>query len=983
MLFPKFNKRKISNDNQKLSSTEQEIFSLGNEILSVAKKNPDPKSLKDKLSEWAMQDPSFKVQLFRFIDTYPTLQHDPNLVYQVLMEYLSQPDVNIPKGFGAILKAGKMAKGFVNKQLHENIEAMANRFIAGVDANDALPHLHKRWQQGIAVSADLLGEFCVSSDEAKIYNERYMDLLVNLSDKMKQWQSQQILENDHLGEISRTNISIKLSSLVDKYTPLNVSASVDRCFKQLKPLLEQAAKRNILVNFDVEQSSIKDLNMEVFKRCCQEIDFPAGLAMQAYLESGVDDAKKIIEWSKANNRQIVVRLVKGAYWDYEVIHAQENGWQVPVWTRKSDSDICFEKMAELFINETPTSKNQGGVKLALGSHNLRSIAAVMNMLKKANLPKSAIEMQFLYGMGHGLKMAIKEQGYRVREYVPIGEMIPGMAYLVRRLLENTSNESWLLQGMNTNSDAKKLLASPKQNQQQDFSQKKNFQVSQDGKGHPELANGKSFQNEPFRDFSQKYQWQTFYQELKKTKLEQTPKEIDELQASEAIEKASESFIEWRQKSVLERSKILLATAEKMRQQRDALSAIIIKEASKPWQEADADVCEAIDFLEYYARKAMELLTTKRISQFLGEIHTQRQQGRGVTAVISPWNFPLAICTGLTSAPLVAGNSVVVKPAEQTPIIAKKMCQLFWESGVPKDVLHFLPSKGTSIGKYLVQHPKVVNIAFTGSKKVGLNIWEEAGKLREKQSQLKRVICEMGGKNAIIVDSSADLDEAVLQSRYSAFGFSGQKCSACSRLIVVKDVYETFVRRFVASSQSLLVGDAKLPDVDMAQVIDKKAAEKIRHYINLGKSSAETLLADEKPYQDIENKSLFGPHIFAVDKEDHPLLHEEVFGPVVAIYKVEDFENALRVANQIEYALTGAVFSRTPSHIEMAQAQFQVGNLYINRGCTGALVARHPFGGFKMSGGGSKAGGSDYLFNFTDPISCAENSTRRGFSPETV
>ena len=260
---------------------------------------------------------------------------------------------------------------------------------------------------------------------------------------MNNWDTKPVLENDHLGPIPRTNISIKISSLFANTDPIANEASIDGLFEALRPLLEEAGQNGTLINFDMEQFEYKDLTLELFMRCCDEIDFPAGLAMQAYLRSGDDDARRIIEWSKRTGRQVTVRLVKGAYWDYETIHAEEMGWPVPVWSRKVDTDACFERMAAQFIKSTPKEKGEGGVKLALGSHNIRSIATALALLEKRGLPTAALELQMLRGMADELKSAVLAEGLRLREYVPVGEMIPGMAYLVRRLLENTSNESWL------------------------------------------------------------------------------------------------------------------------------------------------------------------------------------------------------------------------------------------------------------------------------------------------------------------------------------------------------------------------------------------------------------------------------------------------------------------------------------------------------------------------------------------------------------
>ena len=410
-----------------------------------------------------------------------------------------------------------------------------------------------------------------------------------------------------------------------------------------------------------------------------------------------------------------------------------------------------------------------------------------------------------------------------------------------------------------------------------------------------------------------------------------------------------------------------------------------------WREADADVCEAIDFCEYYARLAVPMFEPQRLGRFIGELDEIWYQPRGVAVVISPWNFPLAICIGMTSAALVTGNTVVVKPAEQTPGIAKLMIDILYEAGCPREALHFIPAPGETVGAALVRDPRVGLIAFTGSRAVGLDIVQAAGITHELQTGVKKVVCEMGGKNAVIIDESADLDEAVLGVRYSAFGFQGQKCSACSRVIALASCHDQFVERLVEATRSLVIGDQCLPGSDVGPVIDEDARNKINHYIERGKAQSTLALGMEVPAgldatvrangASACELSYVGPHIFTDVQPAHDIARDEIFGPVLAVLKADSFEHALEIANDNPYKLTGGVFSRKPAHLNMARERFRVGNLYLNRGCTGALVGRQPFGGFGMSGIGSKAGGPDYLLQFVEPRACCENTMRRGFAPE--
>ncbi len=422
-----------------------------------------------------------------------------------------------------------------------------------------------------------------------------------------------------------------------------------------------------------------------------------------------------------------------------------------------------------------------------------------------------------------------------------------------------------------------------------------------------------------------------------------------------------------------------------------LAALQVFEVGKAWSEADADVCEAIDFLEYYGREMLRVGQPRPMGHVPGELSHLLYEPRGVCVVIAPWNFPLAISMGMTSAAIVAGNTVVYKPASQSPVVGSMIYDLFSEVSLPPGVLNFLPGSGSEIGDLLVSHPEVAAIAFTGSRETGLHLIELAAKTSRHAQWIKHVIAEMGGKNAIIVDADADLDEAVVHILQSAFGYQGQKCSACSRVIVLEENFDRLVQRLKAAAESIDLGPVEDPKNFMGAVIEPAARQKVLDYIAIGKEEGTALIQrDYAPDVSVARHSTLVTHsscfvpltIFTDIRPEHRLAQEEIFGPVLAIMKVKDFEEALAVANSTPYALTGAVFSRSPENIARARSEFRVGNLYLNRGCTGALVHRHPFGGFKMSGVGSKAGGPDYLLQFMVPRNIVENTLRRGFAPSS-
>jgi predicted delta-1-pyrroline-5-carboxylate dehydrogenase group 2 len=456
-------------------------------------------------------------------------------------------------------------------------------------------------------------------------------------------------------------------------------------------------------------------------------------------------------------------------------------------------------------------------------------------------------------------------------------------------------------------------------------------------------------------------------------------------ASKAIEAACKAFPTWRDIDFHKRVEFLFRAAEKMRQRRFELAALIILEIGKNWREADADVTEAIDFLEYYGREMLRLGEPIGLGNIPDEKNEYSYQPRGVGVVISPWNFPLAIPTGMVSAAIVAGNAVILKPASQSPVIAAWLVNILSDAGIPGGVINYLPGSGEQVGEFLVKSPLIQFIAFTGSKEVGLKINRLAGDTLEGQVErseipsigkaVKKVVMEMGGKNAIIIDSDVDLDSAILGTIQSAFGYQGQKCSACSRAIVLEDIYDIFLEKLVDKAKNIRIGPAEELDNFMGPLISEEALRKVERYVEIGKNEGRLVLGGKTEVPSSEGwvgGYFFSPTIFVDVPPEARIAQEEIFGPVLSVIKVKDLSEAIAVANGTQYALTGGIYSRSRANVERAKREFRVGNLYINRKITGAIVSRQPFGGFKMSGVGSKAGGPDYLVQFMVPRTVTEN-----------
>jgi RHH-type proline utilization regulon transcriptional repressor/proline dehydrogenase/delta 1-pyrroline-5-carboxylate dehydrogenase len=597
-----------------------------------------------------------------------------------------------------------------------------------------------------------------------------------------------------------------------------------------------------------------------------------------------------------------------------------------------------------------------------------------------------------------LARAHTARGERVRIYMPFGELLPGMAYLVRRLLENTSNESFLRRGFAEHESVAALLAPPEA-------------VA----ASPQRVPDPGFANEPHTDFARPGARVRFGAGLlgvrarlgadlplviggERMDTAERVVSVNPSRASEvvgrvaaagpaeidrAVGAALRAFPGWRDAGVDARAETLGRVAALLRERRAELAAWIVYEAGKPWAEADGDVTEAIDFVEYYRGQALELQRPQTLGHRRGEVNHYTREGRGVVGVIAPWNFPLAILTGMTSAALATGNTVVMKPAEQTPVIAARLMEIFEAAGLPPGVVNYLPGRGEVAGDRLVRHPDVGLIAFTGSQEVGSRIYATAAATPGRRL-LKRVIAEMGGKNAIIVDDDADLDEAVQGILSSAFGYAGQKCSACSRVIGVGRVYPRLVERLADAARTLPLGPADAPGTIVGPVIDEASRERILGYVDLGKRLARpVLLRDVDPDLATLGGYYVAPAIFADVPLTCALAREEIFGPVLSCMAAESFEQALEIATDLDYALTGGVFSRSPVRVAEARRAFRVGNLYINRATTGAHVGRQPFGGRQLSGLGYQAGGPDYLLQFVETRVVSENTLRRGFASDEL
>jgi len=977
-----------------------------------------------------MQDEWLKVQAFRFIDVLPMMHDDVELARH-LKEYFA-PSVrgngHGGTGDGAL---GELESVTATQRLirlmtrmmdfrrldswraklfafaaRKSSAIMAGSFIAGQNMGEAERSIQRLRRRKMAFTIDVLGEAAVSRAEGEAYHQVYMDLVDELPKRAERWSPVAATDEADGEAIPRVNISVKLTSLYPGFDPIAPGPVKAQAKELLRPMVRRAMEGGAHIHIDMEHYAIKDLTLEV----CEELfmedefrDYPhVGIVLQAYLKDGDKDAARAVEYAKRRGTPMWVRLVKGAYWDSETVWAAQRHWPVPVWEQKWESDACYERMTRLLLS------NYEHTRCAFASHNVRSLAHAMAVRKMLEVPGWAFETQMLYGMGDPIKHAAMQMGQRARIYTPYGDMLKGMAYLIRRLLENTANESFLRQSGEEGSEDELLenpdatgrhtpppekpvviryefeepIMDPFENAANtDFALEPNRQQMQAGLAQIRTELGREY---PLVIGGEAVTTGSWFESLNPSR----PKEVvarvaqaDEETVQRAVGAAEAAYRTWRLTPARKRAELVSQLGDRLEGRRFEFAALMALECGKTWREADADVSEAVDYCRYYAKEVVRWSEHPRRRDIEGETNEYFYTPRGVAAVISPWNFPLALLVNMTAAAVVTGNTVVMKPASSAAGVAGKLMEVIGEVGLPAGVVNYLPGPGATVGEALVKHPAVAVVAFTGSREVGNRVNEVAGQSPTSRPGLKRVIAEMGGKNAIIVDSNADLDDAIKGVIASAFSYAGQKCSSASRVIVLDGIHDRFMERLIEAARSKGVGPADEPATAIPPVIDKAARDLILKLIEAGKQEARCVLdVDTSRLVEETGGYYVGPHVFDDVPATSRIAQEEVFGPVIAVIRAKDMDEAIEVFNGTAYALTGGIFSRGPVNLERARAECECGNFYVNRPITGSRVDLQPYGGFKMSGTGSKAGGPDYLVQYCEPRTVTENTLRRGFAP---
>jgi RHH-type proline utilization regulon transcriptional repressor/proline dehydrogenase/delta 1-pyrroline-5-carboxylate dehydrogenase len=912
----------------------------------------------------AIADDRLRDALFQFIDVLPQLR-DSQMIAVHFHTYLG--GFELGGMFGRALRLAEHA--WMAPLVKLTVARMARLFMVEENAAALASTVRKIARLPAAVSLDALGEAVLSEAEADVYAARILRLLAWLE----------------ASATRQPDLSVKLSALTPRFDPIDLEGSVQRVLARLTPICEAAAQARVSLTLDMENHDSRPLVLAVFRRLAERPGVPPGLALQAYRPDAEADLRELLSLPWSAERPLRVRLVKGAYWDSEVALAAQRFWPSPVFTDKAATDASFERLTELLF------KAGERVYPMIASHNLRSLAHAIALARSLGRSHDSWEVQMLYGMADPLAAAVIGEGARLRIYLPVGDLIGGIAYLIRRLLENTASTSVLRQAYLEDTPPGRLLAAPLASPQEaaiepgfrntplaDFSQAEPRQAMRAALTQLTAEAGRDYPLHPSLQFATATRWRDSRNPAEPAHSLGRVEQAEPAHAEQAVRQAVAAFPGWRDVAVGERASLCRAAAQIMASRRLELAAWQVLEVGKAWREADADVAEAIDCWNYYADAAERLLDWRSTRDFPGEKNATRYEALGPAAVIAPWNFPLAILSGMSAAALVCGNPVIMKPATLAQINACKLHEILLQAGFPPAVAQLVPGDGASLGALLASHPDVAEIAFTGSREAGLALIEQAHRRIPEQRRVKRVVCEMGGKNAIIVDEDADLDEAVTHILASAFGYQGQKCSAASRLITVGRVHERLLERLTGALASWPLGPPADPQFRFGPLINQQALDKAQRYFDIGRAEGRLIYQGGAP----AGGYYFAPAIFADIQAHHRLAREEIFAPILAVLHAPDFETALTLANDSDYALTGGVFSRLPQHLDAAQQQFRVGNLYLNRAITGARVGIQPFGGTALSGTGIQAGSEDYLRQFVWSRVVSSNRLRHGYVPGT-
>ncbi len=872
----------------------------------------------------------------------------------------------------------------IRKAVHQAVKIMGNQFVVGRGIEDALKASQPNLKKGYLYSYDMLGEVARTQADADRYFQAYQQAIEQLHATLPPQPTQEIRH--------RPGISVKLSALYPRYVFTHREQAVPFLIAKLHQLAKQAQQAQIGLTVDAEEADRLEMSLDIFSAVLTHPDFAnwdgLGLAVQAYQKRALSLIQWLIELGRNNGKRINVRLVKGAYWDTEIKLTQIGGFKdYPVFTRKTTTDLCYLTCAQQMLAA------QDAIYPQFATHNAYSVAAILTMMNHSSTYD--FEFQSLQGMGRTLHDLLIERGILCRIYGPVGSHEDLLPYLVRRLLENGANSSFVNQIANPKTPLEKLITSP-------IAKLRSYPAIPNPKiPLPKDIFGPKRLNSAGLDLSDSQEYQKLLEGMagfeghlwQSTPLSSHPVEInrqpesirnpanhqqivgqvwaaDEADVEQALVNAVKSFPEWNRWPVHERGDLLLKAAELLEQNREELICLTAREAGKTLASGISEVREAVDFCRYYRQIALHLQTDHAMPGPTGESNTLRLSGRGPMLCVSPWNFPIAIFTGQIVAALITGNTVIAKPAEQTPLVADRIVRLFHEAGVPETVLQLLPGRGEIVGAALVKDPRIQGIVFTGSTETAKAINQT---LAHRPGPIIPLIAETGGINAMIADSSSLPEQLVNDVIVSAFDSAGQRCSALRVLFVQEEIADKIIEMLRGAMAELIVGDPIRLETDVGPVIDADAQKMLLEHAEKMSRQAKLIYKVPLPH----SGTFVAPQ--AYELPDLSLLKREVFGPILHVirYAKNDLPQVVDSINALGYGLTFGIQSRIDTTIDYLQRHIQAGNIYVNRNMIGAVVGVQPFGGSRLSGTGPKAGGPHYLSRLCTETTLTINTTAMG------
>ncbi|WP_206485260.1 bifunctional proline dehydrogenase/L-glutamate gamma-semialdehyde dehydrogenase PutA [Thalassotalea sp. G2M2-11] len=856
--------------------------------------------------------------------------------------------------FGILKKTiGRLGEPVIRRAMNIAMKIMGRQFVMGETIEDAVERAKQKETKGYVYSYDMLGEGARTMADAERYFKAYEDAIKVIG-----------VAANNKGPRKSPGISVKLSAIYPRYEAFHRDAVLEYIPAKLKQLCLLAKEYDIGLTVDAEESERLDISLDIIEKVFADDDLGDwagfGLAVQAYQKRAI----WVIDWLKELTdrvgRKMMVRLVKGAYWDTEIKNTQSDGLEsFPVFTRKSSTDVSYHACANKLLAYRDTIYPQ------FATHNAYTAATIVEL---AGDDKEGFEFQCLHGMGDTLyDQVVEEESIQCRIYAPVGEHEDLLAYLVRRLLENGANSSFVNAIVDDSQPVESLLEDPVEKTQR-LKTKYNVQITKPSELYgDERKNSKGLDLTDINALENlKLNCDKWFSELTVERPEDADSECDiinpantsevigyqalhnEQDMAQMLTNAENAYQDWSTQPVTERAELLRRTADILERHMDELIAICIKEAGKVAQDGIDEVREAVDFCRYYAARAEELFEDDRIKP------------RGVTVCISPWNFPLAIFLGQVAAAIVTGNTVLAKPAEQTSLIAKRAIELMHSVGLPEHVVQLLIARGSQVGQHVLPDERVRAVMFTGSTATGTLISQI---LAERGGEQVPLIAETGGQNCMIVDSTALPEQVVDDVIASGFQSAGQRCSALRVLYIQEDIADTVTEMLIGAMKELTIGDPSLLETDIGPVIDNRALQTLENHVEYMKENGKLLYCC-KPTGDVSNGTFFMPRLYQIDNIN--VLKQEVFGPCVHIvrFKAKDIDNVVEQINGTGFGLTMGIHSRIEERAFELAKQSRAGNIYINRNMIGAIVGVQPFGGRGLSGTGPKAGGPNYLLRLT-------------------